>query len=58
VGWSQTGLRARRKGEPRKAALARELRSKTTLSHSHLPRHRTGASPYPLRMHTLDNNVI
>ena len=31
LGWSETDLRARRKGEPSKVVLARELRSKTTL---------------------------
>ena len=31
LGWSDTDLRARRKGEPRKVELAWELRSKTTM---------------------------
>ncbi len=31
LGWSETDLRGRRKGEPRKVALARELRAKTTM---------------------------
>jgi hypothetical protein len=31
IGWSEADLRARRKGEPRKVALARELRARTTM---------------------------
>ena len=31
MGWSETDLRARRKGEPRKVELAWELRSQTTM---------------------------
>ena len=31
MGWSEADLRARRKGEPKKVALARELRSQTTM---------------------------
>ena len=31
MGWSEADLLARRKGEPQKVGLARELRSKTTM---------------------------
>jgi hypothetical protein len=31
MGWSEAGRRARRKGEPRKVDLARDLRSHTTM---------------------------
>jgi len=37
--WSEADLRARRKGEPGKVQLARELRSKTTCS--------SGSAPWP-----------
>ncbi len=32
LGWTKTELRARRKGDPKKVALARDLRSQTTMS--------------------------
>jgi hypothetical protein len=31
LGWSEADLKARRKGEPKKVVLARELRSRTTM---------------------------
>ena len=31
MGWSEADLRARRKGEPKKVELARQLRSQTTM---------------------------